>query len=114
MHVWSDAVNFGILLGLKSMPVLGPIGIEIEGDRLFLFSLFVSDDIGEGLPKAFKNFGRRDFELPPQGHGKRVLEDVLDSLELDPVVHESIVVLDAAIHTAVQKDYLIRIEKGPT
>ena len=35
-------------------------------------------------------------------------------MKLDPVVHESVVVLDAAIHTAVQKDYLIRVEKGPT
>ena len=99
---------------LKSIPVLGPIVIEIEGDRLFLFSLFVSDDVGEGFPKAFKDFGGRDFEFSPQGHGQRVLENVLDSLELGPVVHKSIVVLDAAIHTAVQKDYLIRIEKGPT
>ena len=103
-----------MLPALKSIPVLGPIMIEIEGDRLFLFSLFVSDDVSEGLPKAFKDFGGRDFEFSPQGHSQRVLEDVLDSLKLDPVVHESVVVLDAAIHTAVQKDYLIRVEKGPT
>ena len=56
----------------------------------------------------------RDFAFSPQGHSQRVLEDVLDSLKLDPIVHESIVVLDAAIHTAVQKDDLIRVEKGPT
>ncbi len=99
---------------LKSISVLGPIMIEIKGDRLFLSSLFVSDDVGEGFPKAFKDFGRRDFELSPQGHGKRVLQNVLDSLELGPIVYESVVVLDAAIHAAVQKDYLIRIEKGPT
>ena len=50
-----DEVNIGILLVLKSIPVLGPIVIEIEGDCLFLFSLFVSDDVSEGLPKAFKD-----------------------------------------------------------
>ena len=88
--------------------------IEIKGDRLFLSSLFVSNDVGKGFPKAFKDFGSRDFELSPEGHGKRVLQNVLDSLELGPVVYEAVVVLDAAIHAAVQKDYLIRIEKGPT
>ncbi len=103
-----------MLSALKSIPVLGPIMIEIERDRLFLFSLLVFNDIGEGFPEAFKDFGRRDFEFSPQGHSQRILEDVLDSLELDPIVYKSIVVLDAAIHTAVQKNYLIRIEKGPT
>ena len=103
-----------MLSALKGISVLGPIMIEIEGDLLFLFSLFVSNDIGKGFSKAFKDFGGRDFELPPKGHSQRVLKDVLDSLELDPVVHESIVILDAAIHAAVQKYDLIRIEKGPT
>ena len=99
-----------MLSALKSIPVLGPIVIERKRNRLFLFSLFVPDDIGEGFSKAFEDFGGRDVEFPPQGHSQRVLEDVLDSLKLDPVVHESIIVLDAAIHTAVQKDDLIRIE----
>ncbi len=102
-----------MLSTLKGISVFDPIVVEIEGDHLFLVSLFISDDRGEGLPKALKDFGRRDFEFSPQGHSQRVLEDVLDSLELDPVVHKSIIILDAAIDAAVQKNYLISIEIGP-
>ncbi len=59
-------------------------------------------------------FSLMNFPMTPLTDRDLFSEDVLDSLKLDPVVHESVVILDAAIHTAVQKDYLIRVEKGPT
>ena len=66
MHLRAEQVNISVLSALKSISVFGPIVVEIEGDRLFLVSLLVFDDVGETFPKAFEGFRRRDVELSPQ------------------------------------------------
>ena len=103
VYLCADKVRVGMLGALEGIPVFGPVVVEVERDGLLLGPVLVFDDVGQGLPEALEHFGRRDLELPPQGHGQREVEDVLDTLQVRPIVRESVVVLDAAIDAAVQK-----------
>ena len=88
--------------------------IELETDLSVFLAIFSGNVDGHLLPEALEYFGHRELLFSRQGLGKRVLEDILDAVELSPVVYKSRVVLDAAIDAAVQTHSLLCIQQGPS
>jgi len=88
--------------------------VQVKADRTVCLALFPFNQKREPFAKALEDFGNRDFEFDCQRLGQRVFEDILDAVELSPVIGETIVMLDAAVHAAVQIHDLIGIEKRPS
>src|SRR2546427_9667462 len=88
--------------------------VEIEADLSVFPSVLCGDADGHLLAKAFKYLGHGDLIFSRQGLGERILQDVLDAIELSPVICEAIVVLYNAIDAAVQTHDVLRTQERPS
>jgi hypothetical protein len=88
--------------------------VQVKADHTVCLALFPLNEDGKPLAKALENFGNRDFEFDCQGLGQRVFEDILNAVELSPVIGETIVILDTMVHAAVQMYDLVSSEKCPS
>ena len=114
LYCRSYQINVGVLPFLERISSFGPVVIEGEADLSVFLPIFSSHMDGHLLPKALKYFGHGDLVFSRQGLSKRTLEDILDAIELSPVVCKAVVVLYAAINAAVQAYDLLCIQECPS